>query len=240
MNNLTLIENGLIPVYKNNENGQVVNARELHEFLEVGKDFTTWVKDRIDKYDFIENTDFVVFTEKGENLSIGGRPKTEYIFSLDTAKEIAMVQNNEKGKQVRKYFIAVEKRYKEIQYPKLSKELQAIFTIDEKQQKIENRIDNLESNMPLFNVECKELQDLVKKVGTKALGGYKTPAYNDKSLRGKVYSDIHHQLRREFGIGRYEAIKRCQLGTARKIVSEYKAPTVLIDKISLLNNQVEM
>lgn len=109
MNELKLIENGLIPVYES-EKGKVANARELHKFLEVGKDFTNWIKDRIEKYDFIENTDFVIFAENGENP---GRPKTEYILTLDTAKEIAMVQNNAKGKEIRKYFIKVEKKYKE-------------------------------------------------------------------------------------------------------------------------------
>jgi len=113
MEKLTMLENGLVPVYRS-ENGQAVSARELHEFLEVGKDFTSWVKDRISKYGFTENEDFIVFTENGENL---GRPKTEYILTLDTAKEIAMVQNNEKGSQARKYFIAVEKKFKEL--PKL-------------------------------------------------------------------------------------------------------------------------
>jgi phage anti-repressor protein len=243
MSNLIVIENGLIPVYKNNENGQVVNARELHEFLEVGKDFTTWIKDRIDKYDFVEETDFITTPQKRGTANGGYKIVDEYILTLDTAKEIAMVQNNEKGKQVRKYFIAIEKKYKQIvnnPYNALSPELKAIFKIDEKQQKIETRIDNLESNMPLFNVECKDLQSLVRKIGIKALGGYKSPSYNDNSLRGKVYSDIQHQLKREFGVSRYEAIKRCQLGKARKIIEEYKAPTVLVDKIYLTNSQMGM
>jgi phage anti-repressor protein len=239
MNNLTLIENGLIPVYKNNENGQVTNARELHEFLEVSTRYNDWIKDKIEKYDFIENQDYITVTE---NLVSGGKQNI-HILTLDTAKEIAMVQNNEKGKQVRKYFIAIEKKYKQIvnnPYNALSPELKAIFKIDEKQQKIETRIDDLESNMPLFNVECKDLQSLVRKIGIKALGGYKSPSYNDNSLRGKVYSDIQHQLKREFGVSRYEAIKRCQLGKARKIIEEYKAPTVLVDKIYLTNSQMGM
>lgn len=114
MNSLTILENGLIPVYKNNGNQHVVNARELHEFLEVGRDFTNWIKDRIEKYDFVENTDFIIFAENGEN---SGRPKTEYILTMDMAKEIAMVQNNSKGSQARKYFIAVEKKFKQLVKP---------------------------------------------------------------------------------------------------------------------------
>ncbi len=93
-------------------------------------------------------------------------------------------------------------------------------------------------NSPLFTIECKELQALVKRIGTKALGGYRTAAYNDKSLRGRVYADIHHQLRREFGVERYEAIKRSQLDKATEIVNSYKTPTVLVDEIVQANNQM--
>lgn len=113
MSNLIVIENGLIPVYKNNENGQVVSARELHEFLEVSTRYNDWIKDRIEKYDFIENQDYITVTE---NLVSGGKQNI-HILTLDTAKEIAMVQNNEKGKQVRKYFISIEKKYKEQNKP---------------------------------------------------------------------------------------------------------------------------
>ncbi len=54
MNNLALLENGLVNIYQNDKQEKLVDARELHEFLEVGKDFTTWIKDRISKYNFIE------------------------------------------------------------------------------------------------------------------------------------------------------------------------------------------
>lgn len=92
---------------------------------------------------------------------------------------------------------------------------------------------------PQFKLS-KELQALVRKVGTRVLGGYRSQAYKDNSLRGKVYSDIQHQLKREFGIERYEAIKRSQLDTARKIVSEYKVPTVLFNEIFNANSQLIM
>lgn len=143
-------------------------------------------------------------------------------------------------------------RYKTVEYintleqqiknnaPKLSKEIQAIFVLDERTVKLENELGDLKDNMPLFNVECKELQNLVRKVGMKVLGGYKSPAYSNNSLRAKVYIDIQHQLKREFGVSRYEAIKRNQLDNAKKIVEIYKPPTVLIDEIQLTNNQITM
>lgn len=90
----------------NNEVKQTVNARELHQFLEVGKDFSNWIKDRIESFGFVENQDFVVFANSGEK----GRPAKEYALTLDMAKELSMVERNEKGKQARQYFIECEKR----------------------------------------------------------------------------------------------------------------------------------
>lgn len=81
------------------------------KYLESKKDFSSWIKDRIERYDLAENEDYVVFTEIGEN-SKGGRPKKEYALTLDAAKELSMVEGNEKGKQARKYFIACEKKLK--------------------------------------------------------------------------------------------------------------------------------
>lgn len=107
-----------------------------------------------------------------------------------------------------------------------------------KLEEVDNKVSKLENDMPLFNVDCKELQNLVRKIGTRVLGGYKSPAYKDNSLRGRVYSDIQHQLRREFGVSRYEAIKRSQLEKAREIVSSYTAPTVLVEDIVQANNQL--
>jgi anti-repressor protein len=91
---------------------RAVNARELHKVLCVGKDFSSWIKERISKYGFIENQDFEVFTEFGEN-PLGGRPSKEYALSIDMAKELAMIENNDKGREVRRYFIECEKMLKE-------------------------------------------------------------------------------------------------------------------------------
>lgn len=95
------------------ENDMKVDARELHNQLGVGRDFTTWMKSRISKYNFQENEDYEVFTKSGENLK-GGRPSIEYLLTLDMAKELCMVENNENGKIARKYFILIEKAIKEI------------------------------------------------------------------------------------------------------------------------------
>ncbi|SEL25862.1 antA/AntB antirepressor family protein [Nitrosovibrio tenuis] len=90
---------------------QTINARDLHAFLGNGENFTTWIKDRIQQYGFIENHDFVSFSENTKKPQ-GGRPAVEYVVTLDMGKELAMVERNEKGKQARQYFIECEKRAK--------------------------------------------------------------------------------------------------------------------------------
>ena len=87
---------------------RAVNARELHQFLESKYQFANWIQERITKYGFVENQDYEVFKENLKN-SNGGRPQIEYALSVDMAKELSMVENNEKGRLARKYFIECEK-----------------------------------------------------------------------------------------------------------------------------------
>jgi phage anti-repressor protein len=85
-----------------------VSAYDLYCFLQVKTRFSTWTKRRIHDYKFIEGEDFIPFL--GE--SSGGRPREDLILSLDTVKEIAMVEKTDRGRQIRKYFISIEERYK--------------------------------------------------------------------------------------------------------------------------------
>jgi phage anti-repressor protein len=86
-----------------------VNARELHAFLQVGKDFSNWLKDRVAQYKFIENKDFVCSPISASKVQ-GGHNRKDYMVSLSMAKELAMVERNDKGRQARLYFIACEQR----------------------------------------------------------------------------------------------------------------------------------
>ncbi|MGE4529805.1 MAG: antA/AntB antirepressor family protein [Acidithiobacillus sp.] len=93
---------------------QTVNARDLHAFLEVGKDFSTWIKDRITQVGFVENQDFIVLSfdspVSGNQTGRGGdRRSKEYHLTLDMAKHLAMIERNAKGKQARQYFIECER-----------------------------------------------------------------------------------------------------------------------------------
>jgi phage anti-repressor protein len=89
---------------------QAVSARDLHEALEVGRDFSNWIKDRIEKYGFVEGEDY---SPNLANRSDGlpGKPRIDYLLSAGMAKEIAIVENNEKGREVRRYLIKLEEAW---------------------------------------------------------------------------------------------------------------------------------
>lgn len=97
------------------ETQQAVNARDLHSFLEVGKDFSTWIKDRIEKYGFVEDVDFVkIDSPKMGNQKGGDRRSIEYYISLSMGKELGMVERSDKGREIRRYFIRCEQELKEV------------------------------------------------------------------------------------------------------------------------------
>lgn len=134
----------------------VVDARELWAYLEVGKDFSTWLAARVADYNFEENQDFALspkFGEKGQR----GRPSTEYDISTGMAKEVCMLAPQEKGSAARKYFAAVEERAREmvqheIEVPKSTEvtagdELDMIELMLKKARKQEARTDALEERV---------------------------------------------------------------------------------------------
>jgi anti-repressor protein len=106
------VMNELIKIQQHNDQN-LVDARELHAFLESGRDFSNWIKDRISKYSFIENQDYVSFAKIVERVT-GATTRIEYGLTIDMAKELSMVEGNAKGKQARRYFIEIEKRYQSI------------------------------------------------------------------------------------------------------------------------------
>lgn len=99
----------LIPI-QNNDGAQAVMGRDLHQFLEVSTRYNDWIARLIEKYGFIAGQDFYSKMSKTPN---GGRPSENHVLTLDMAKEISMVQNNDKGRQARRYFIECERRAKE-------------------------------------------------------------------------------------------------------------------------------
>ena len=102
----------LVPVFPGEIGGvagQVCHATDLHAFLGVASKFADWIGNRIAKYGFIENQDFTSFSKNLEKPKTG-RPTKDYLITLDMAKELSMVENNAKGREARRYFIAMERQ----------------------------------------------------------------------------------------------------------------------------------
>ena len=115
-----------------------VNARDIHNYLQVKTRFNDWINRAITKYDFKENIDFYSFLSK-----TSGRPEKEYIVTMDMAKELAMLENNPKGRETRKYFIACEK---ELQKTDLSLNTTILIELSKLNQEIKDLKNQFVSN----------------------------------------------------------------------------------------------
>lgn len=129
--------------------------------------------------------------------------------------------------------------------PNMSTEMRAILMIDQKQVKMEQRMDRLEFDIPLYGSEADELSGHVKRKGVQVLGGKEAPAYKDAEIRSRVYRDMYDQIKREFGIyddsGRsksYKALKRKYIADAHELIDCYQAPTCLEELIEEANTPI--
>lgn len=112
---MKILEKSIVPIYEkncidgSNFHEQVVNSRELWAALEVKTEYSHWAKRRLEDVDAEENRDYLTVVKKD-----GRQTLIDYIVTMDTAKEMAMLERNDMGKMVRRYFIEAEKRYREL------------------------------------------------------------------------------------------------------------------------------
>lgn len=129
--------NDLIKIEKTQIGAEVlnsVNSREIYEYLEIATAYSEWIKRAIEKYDFMENQDYLVV------LTDSKSGKRDYVVSMDMAKELCMVSNTAKGKETRKYFIEVEKiKNKPLSFEEMAK--QTILLADKRIKELENKIE---------------------------------------------------------------------------------------------------
>lgn len=110
----------------------------------------------------------------------------------------------------------------------------------EEVQDVRNDFEDFKKDLPLIGDEPEELQAVVRRVGTKALGGYNSPAYCDKSLSKKVYRNVWKYVKDQFNVNKYKAIKRKYLSKAIELAESYKAPFHLQEEIDMINNQSKL
>ena len=145
MNELKVIENELVPVYETSTGEKVVYGSELHEVLGVRTPYKDWSTRRLNDIDAVENEDF----EAAQICAPSGQTKKDHIIKLDAAKEMAMLERNEKGKQVRRYFIRVEKKYKaaSLATQELSPQLQVMINLEIEQKRQAEKLEHVEERI---------------------------------------------------------------------------------------------
>lgn len=132
------------------------NASYLFKFLLVKSKFADWINNRINQYDFIENQDYIVKT-----TYTGRRPRKEYFITLNMAKELCMVENNEKGKQARRYFIECEKELQRLKFTKYTDKIANLQAVAISKQRHHNQQINgyksqiIQHNEQIINLKIK-------------------------------------------------------------------------------------
>lgn len=231
MKNLKVIVNDFFPVYESETGARLVNARDLHTQLVVGKDFTNWIKGRIEKYGFVDNEDyFLTIAKTGERQNV---LKHEYWITLDTAKELAMVQNNEMGRAIRKYFIEVEKRFKEAQ-PKT----QAEMLLQYAEQMVKNERENAERDQKIRRLET-GVETLAHNLTAvpdhqKVIDNVNEYARWTRVGHNEVYNSIYAILKAQHGIN----VKARVENERRKINADYYQRTGKLYAESTLKQKV--
>lgn len=238
MDNLKVIENDLVPVYVTNKGEKVVNGRELHSVLQSKQDFSTWVKKRLSECDAKENKDFVRFHEKveGNNATM-----IEYIILLDTGKEMAMLERNAKGKQVRRYFIKVDEMYKEEKTmpTTIPEQIQLLaqgnVMANKRIDRAEMRIRDLEDTMTLDYGQQAVLGQTVNKTVLNHLGGKESPAY--KPIGRKVFAECNSDLKHYFKVNARANVPKKRYEEAVAYAENWKPCTNTVMLINEYNSQ---
>lgn len=233
--------NEIIKITKDENGNSVVSGRDLHEFLEVGTPYDKWFP-RMCEYGFSEEIDFSTFLSE----STGGRPRTDHALTLYMAKEISMIQRTEKGKQARRYFIEVEKAFKE-QYrlpqtpeEKLALTMEVTTRLNKRIGKIEEDLEDIKNKQEIDSTQRYKLKKARNRKAVEVLNGKQSNAYQDKKLTRKVFRALERELKDEFTISRYEDLRRDEFDKAIEFINNWHPSYSLEREISLKNSQMRI
>lgn len=181
-------------------------------------------------------TDYFI---KSTYLTEQNKEMTCYLFTKMGCEFIANKFTGEKGILFTAKYV---KRFNEMEsyMPKLSKELQAIIMIDQKQQVIENRLESLENNMTIDFGQQLELSNIAKQKAISAMGGINTQAYCDSSVRGKVFSAVWKDFKDYFQVNSYRNTSRKEYEKARTYLNTWIPQGKLLREIEECNSQIDM
>ena len=195
-----------------------INSRDLHKNLGVKTDYSKWATRLIEKYDFTENEDYLTVVKKD-----GRQISTDYIFSIDMAKEVCMVANTPEGRETRKFFISVEKQYNNEVINSISDMvhktkflLESNEIIGETISSHDKRLSNLEKNTRLEAWQEKALQDAKNKKVYEL-------AKDDKAMANKLHRKVWQLFKNRFHLPRYSELR----------VGQYEAGLEYINGLTL-------
>ena len=117
---------------------------------------------------------------------------------------------------------------------------QAVLEVKEQVDSVNKDLQDFKNDMPMLAVECEKITRAVKLKGIEVLGGKRSEAYRNNSLRSKVYRDIHSEVRRQFGVNTYKALKRSQCDRVIAQIGEYELPVVLEEEVRDCNAQMSI
>lgn len=213
-------------------------------FLELdSSNYSRWCKSNITGNEFAEeNVDYWAFVINDE---WGGQATKDYKITAHFAKKLSMQSKSAKGEQARQYFLKVEDKLKEtVRHPvpmTIPEQIQLLaqgnVELNKRIDDIQTEFETLKMDLPILPIEAEKITEAVKRKGTLVLGGKESNAYNSRSIRQKIYSNIHSNLRYQFQVKSYKAIKRSQVEQAVKIIGEYKPPVFLKNEIDTENAQ---
>lgn len=232
---IRIFSEDVIPVYDTDTGEKVVLGRELHERLKIKSRYNDWFAN-MSAYGFKETIDYSSFTK---NLVNGGR-SIEHILSLDMAKHIAMIQRTPEGMEIRQKLIDLEKNVSVNRFAGASKELQAIFVLDNRSMQHEKRISALETNMTVDYEQQRALRRAVNRVVVEALGGKTSPAYLDKSTRCKVYSECNKDAQDWFHVNSISNVPRKDFDNAIAYIERWRPCANTVMMIQNVNSQTQM
>ena len=237
-----------LQIFNNEEFGEIRTVEIDGKIYFVGKDVANALgysnpqkalHDHVDEEDKTLNDSFTVNGTKGILINESG------LYSLILSSKMP---NAKKFKRwVTSEVLPALRKTGTYEMSNMSTEMKAILMLDQKQVKMEQRLDKLEFDIPLYGSEADELSRHVKRKGVSILGGKNSEAYQDTEIRSKVYRDIYDQIKREFGIydedghpKSYKALKRKYIADAHELIDCYEIPIFLKELIVDANAQMNI
>lgn len=252
----------ITPFYsKGYENAELINIQN--------KDGVAVVSSRVVAYDFdkqhnhvlrdIDNIkatntiqDWTLLFIESQYKASNGKMNKEYLLTRDGFSLLVMGFTGKEALQWKLQYIEAFNKMEE--YIKQQKQsqithspmdiLKVMFSALEEQKQdiveVREEVQNFKEEMPIFTPQRKEISKRVRALGVKLLGGKKSLAYQDKSLRSKVYSDINGQIHREFGVESCDDIKRKDYSAVFSIIHNYSLPMHLLNDIDYANSQMSL